>query len=519
MRTLSVSSALVMVALVSCKTQRDNPNHCQNNDGNDWCAERFPDRPFCSIGSCSPDVEHGCLAARPEDDACYSPCGDDQTFEDDPSCDGVADSGTEATTLTSSSMSDTAPTSTTDDPTLTTSMSMSESESETESDPTSDTESTTGPTGCGSSEECLDPANPVCVDEVCSPCGEAPAPDIACMSKDPATPVCRDDGQCVQCSAAIPDACGDTTPVCDDASNTCVGCTYHEQCEGSACRMGTGACFDIGCVQTVSPGDGVIADAIMGGACVILLEPGAYDENVVLDSMDALAILTAQPMAFPVVTGDGDTPAPTIQLSGGAELYLDGLEISSNAGVGVSADGAGVWLDRTQVILNSGGGIALTGAASAQVRTCYVGGSSDVVSLQVSGTSSATVIYSTVGGSTGDATALSCDDTATVAVRDSIVVGRGPANLDITCDANITYSITEVLYDGTGNAAIGELNGTTQPMWFDNYGQGDFGLNTPPAVVESTAQWNTGDPATDINGDPRPDVPDAADFAGADIPL
>ena len=104
MRTslLAITSGLVLAVFSSCKSRHDNPNHCQNNEGNAWCADRFPDRPFCSIGACTPDVEDGCLAERPEDDACYSPCGDDQTFEDDPSCDGIADTGTDATTITTS---------------------------------------------------------------------------------------------------------------------------------------------------------------------------------------------------------------------------------------------------------------------------------------------------------------------------------------------------------------------------------------------------------------------------------
>jgi hypothetical protein len=40
---------------------------------------------------------------------------------------------------------------------------------------------------------------------------------------------------------------------------------------------------------------------------------------------------------------------------------------------------------------------------------------------------------------------------------------------------------------------------------------------TGPVEIHTAAEWNTGDPATDIDGDPRPDVAGTADVAGADL--
>jgi len=59
--------------------------------------------------------------------------------------------------------------------------------------------------------------------------------------------------------------------------------------------------------------------------------------------------------------------------------------------------------------------------------------------------------------------------------------------------------------------------------WFVSYVSGDFSLTTMgaapgDAIFESVAQWQSGDPSTDIDGDPRPTVDATPDYAGADIP-
>ncbi|MFO0634119.1 MAG: hypothetical protein U0168_14835 [Nannocystaceae bacterium] len=55
--------------------------------------------------------------------------------------------------------------------------------------------------------------------------------------------------------------------------------------------------------------------------------------------------------------------------------------------------------------------------------------------------------------------------------------------------------------------------------WFDGFGAGDFSLNTAnaPASILTAAQWQSGDPLVDIDGDARPNSDGAADVAGADI--
>jgi hypothetical protein len=65
-----------------------------------------------------------------------------------------------------------------------------------------------------------------------------------------------------------------------------------------------------------------------------------------------------------------------------------------------------------------------------------------------------------------------------------------------------------------GNAAAPFMS-----AWFVSYAAGDFHLSgTHPAVINTAAIWITGDPPTDIDGDPRPTTDGTPDVAGADVP-
>jgi hypothetical protein len=517
----SFPSALVLTLLVSCKTQSENPNHCQNQDGNAWCAEKYPDGslPFCGIGACPGiDAIDGCLAERPADDACYSPCGDDQTFEDDPSCDGVAETGTDATTLTTS-MSDTTPT-TSGDPTTMSSMSMSGTDTD-DTDATTEPTTETGPTGCVGSEECTDPGNPVCVDEVCAPCTEAGDGDAACAEKDSEAPACAASGECVECTDGNPAACDGTTPVCDAGSSSCVACTYHEQCPESACRIGTGECFSNACVVEVG-GDKedpeTIGEAI-GDGCVLLLHEGAgYTENIVLGSGDVVAILAHETATFPVINGAVGND-PTVQVSNMAELYLQGVTISGNTGVGVQASGAGFWLDRTQVIANTGGGIELASNASGIVRNSIVSGNGNEAptsrGFNVTD-STLDLLYTTVArNDAGTEDSLVCNGGSTVTVRNSIVVGRHSPSVGCV-PLTATFSVFDEVIPGMGNENVAMIDNG----WFEDVFTFDFHLlPAGTAAFGGVAEWTTVDPLVDIDGDLRPNVGGTADVAGADVPL
>jgi len=513
---LSWSAGLVLGVLAACVNSTTTENHCANQDGDAFCLREHDDRPYCGRGSCYGDVADGCLAMRPEDDACYSPCGGGLSLDEDPDCEGVADASSDDGPTTQPTDA-TEPT--TDDPTTQGSMTNTG-----ETETATDTESSTGPSGCTTSAECIDPANPICEDMECVPCTSASDGDTACADKDANAPACRDDGECVQCTSLNAAACEDTTPICDGPSSSCVGCTYHEQCEASACRIATGACFDtaevydVGAAQTYATINDAHDDLGDGAQVVLLLHEGA--------SFDEMLDLTGANTAYAFLAADGGAPqwvntnvdAPTLRVTGTAEAYVQDVRMTLNGSdVGIEVNGASAYLDRALLNQNTGGGLLLSNGADAHVRNCFVGGEADLFAVNAAAGTTLDILYSTIGGATGDASALQCG-AADVTVRNSIVVSRGGDEFDIMCVVDMTYSVTENPYAGTGNENIGDLTSGNQDVWFTDYGAGEFFLNAPPAPILTAAQWQTGDPATDIESDARPDVDGTADVAGADIP-
>jgi hypothetical protein len=408
------------------------------------------------------------------------------------------------------------------DPTTMSSMSMT-GETETDAETEATTEPTTsGPTGCQSSDECMDPAAPICDDEVCVGCNAVGDGDVACGDRDPGTPACAEDGSCVQCTDENTGACGDTTPFCDAATSTCVPCTYHEQCPSGACRIALGSCFDPLDVHQVGDGQTYVTiteavETIGENLEVVLVLHGGPDFNeAVTLSGDgtAYAFLSAdeQPPQWVRTSGMG----PTLSVEDGAEVYVHNVRFTGNLFTGaaaVSADDARVYFDRAAVVANQGGGIALTNGAYAQVRNCFVGGAAGARPAIGADGGTLEVSYSTLGGNGINAVALTCDG-ATVSVRNSILVAEDDAP-EIACDATITYSATESGVAGPGNVAVSDM----EYGWFEGYIGGNFSLTGPGAgVFADIAQWNTGDPSVDIDGDLRPNVDGAADVAGADVP-
>ncbi|MBP7290571.1 MAG: hypothetical protein KBB21_28350, partial [Nannocystaceae bacterium] len=114
-----------------------------------------------------------------------------------------------------------------------------------------------------------------------------------------------------------------------------------------------------------------------------------------------------------------------------------------------------------------------------------------------------------------------CNAGATVTVRNSLLLSRADAASDIQCsNASISDSVTEANFPGGSNiTTVGVMGATESMSWFAGYASGNFHL-TPmaPAAILTAAQWQSGDPLVDIDGDARPGVDGSADVAGADIP-
>lgn len=482
------------------------PNYCGNSDGDAYCAREAPDRPYCVLGldECFDaanlgEFSNGCVADTPPPE-CYTPCGVDN-----------GDACLDPTNPTGSSGSG----STTDEPSSTT-----EGETGTETDGPS---TTSGPE-CMDNAECMDAALPFCVDEVCSPCSASVdvTPDEACAGLDEATPLCIGDA-CVQCSASNASACEGTTPLCDDASNTCIACSFHEECQDNldlpACNIATGACFSNDAVTPVNlSGANALQNAVNavadGAEHAIVITGGSGLHTVTVDGGKTIAIVSDSDA---VRTINGSTSAVLTVTGNGTTVFLHRvrLEDSDDAGVSVESS-ATLYADSTQVIGNDGGGIELAAGTSGFLRNCMVGRNGDEFA-STTGIDSAgdlNVLYSSIIANDGDgADSLLCGGGAAV-VRNSIFIGSDASSIDCgTLDAS--NSAFDEAVPGDENENVGALD----PGWFQSLASADFRLTTAgQSEFADVATWELGDPPFDFDGTDRPNTDGAADYAGADVP-
>ena len=490
-----------LLALAGCTVEVVNTDHCSVNEGDAYCGERFPERPFCNspLRTDTCDItdlgfevaRFGCVSA--EELRCPEPCGED------PTCETADSSGTG--TGEDPSTSSTQPTTDTEPVTTGT-----------------DDSTTVGEPECITNDECLDSALPFCVDDACAPCTDSvdPAPDDACAALDAATPLCIDDA-CVQCSADATDACGGTTPLCDEGTNTCVACSFHEQCQdlgAPACNIATGACFEPAAVTEVNAGTpGSLQpaiDAIADGAeHAIVLTGGGQLHTVTIDGGKTIAIVSDSTSVREV---RGNSGSPTLQVSGaGTTAYLHRVALTLNGddvGVLVTSS-ATLYADSTRIAQNSGGGITLASGTTGFIRNCMVageGGNPGEPAISASN-SNVDILYSTLGLTFNSGTAaLSCSG-GSVGARNSIIVSE-----------NNTPG-SEIDCPGAVLDASAQRTTLSPSDWFSNFANGDYSLTGGGgAEFADIAVWQAGDPPFDFDGDARPSEDRASDFAGADVP-
>lgn len=400
-------------------------------------------------------------------------------------------------------------------------------ETDTETQGTGDTEdatvTSTGDTSgpeCTMDVECTDEALPFCgAGGECESCEAQPDPNAACADADAGLPLCVG-GACVACTAEEPEACTGTTPLCDDASNTCVPCTAHEQCGEAACNLFTGACLPGDAVVHVGPLEeytelgAAIASFAEGAEGTIIVHQANYDEAATVDGGRVLAFL-ANGGALPrwILAGGG---SPQLTVTGAATVLMEGMQLSGNASdVGLRVDGGLAWVERGRVVDNNGGGIVAENGAELVLRNSFVGGngSGGLGSFGIDVTDAdVRVLYTTVARNDEDTIdSIRCMG-ATVDVRNSIVVGRDAGS--IQCPGIvISNSAVDEAIDGNMNVGAAVL------AWFVDGTAGNFHLTATGAMVfADIAQWQPGDPTTDIDGDPRPAMDGEPDFAGADVP-
>ncbi|WP_217909759.1 hypothetical protein [Pseudenhygromyxa sp. WMMC2535] len=206
--------------------------------------------------------------------------------------------------------------------------------------------------------------------------------------------------------------------------------------------------------------------------------------------------------------------ATAITVSPSAVLFARALIVSGtpNSQPGLRIAGGSAWVEQAKIVNNTGGGIVVDGGGALVLENSFVGGGNvnntaalDVVdgSLQMD--------FTTVGSGFGTSAALVCVDGAATIVRNSLLVSASEDD-EVQCSgATITDSALE-MSEGD-NAALGAL----VAGWFLDYDNGDFHLapGMYPPAIETAGTWTPGDPAMDIDDDPRP-TEEGPDFAGAD---
>lgn len=413
--------------------------------------------------------------------------------------------------------------------------------------PTTDTSGSDGSTddgtsGCIANSDCHDADAPFCAGSLCVPCSEVVDPNAACEAISPDTPVCFQ-ATCVQCSAIATSACTGTTPVCDAAANTCIACTAHADCPESACHIAApspvratavdGSCFDPSNVVHVDGSGGQdftsIPPAINSFApgdegVVIVHDSTSYDDPIIVSQGRVLAIVAAPGESPQMIVVDGSAAHVSV-LGAGTTLFLEGMLLYGNngmAGAAVQVDVGRIHVQRSVIADHIDGAISGTNGAYLHVENSFVGGSEFGASAIHVFESDASILYSTVlAGYGAQARSLSCANPDGVDVRNSILLGETDVD-SVNCPTAAFLNNASDQALGAGNVEVPEFDGH-QTAWFAGYANSNFHLTS--GVVDNgedefcaIGSWEDGDPAGDIDGDPRPTIDGTVDCPGADVP-
>lgn len=469
-------------------------NHCGNLEGDTTCAERGHGA-FCD--ACSPEAD-GCTDLLPSSTCHFPGAGGSTTGLGEESSTGGAVPTTSVPDVDSTGTSTTA---------------------------------TTAPGGCERDNECDDPT-PFCNSDSgeCVSCSSMDEPNAACAAVDPTMPVCDEGrGACVQCTNEQPGECDAQLLLCDSGLGTCTACTEHAQCPSGACDIFIGVCFDSSTVvavggngQAATIGEGLDMleplwpDMIGQRRGVILLGEGEYDErlNISLRDTDSIAFIgvTDVPPRWGY-TGEGAQESPTLTVGNGTRAYLQEVTLTGNTGSligkGLQCNNSKVDIRRSRVVANAQGAVNAVGTCELRVTNSFLGTSvDDTDALLISGGAvDVEIVYSTLGAGDKDSRALRCsNDNFNVVLRNSLAMVVTNHNA-ISCQ-NATLA----------SSAILAQHGNGLMSFFVNYVAGDFRFDSaaPPGV--KVADWEPGDPITDIDGTPRFTADDECDYAGGDVP-
>jgi len=212
----------------------------------------------------------------------------------------------------------------------------------------------------------------------------------------------------------------------------------------------------------------------------------------------------------------------TVSPSG--NLFMRDVIISGtpNSRPGLRINGGSAWIEQSKIVNNTGGGIVVEGGGTLMLENSFVGGLASDVPTVIVNDGSFNIVYSTIGATAVGTTALECADGTGSSIRNSIVVfsnGVDPNGGELLCpNIDLGNNALEGNFGGS-NVSLGDMS----TGWFTNlnggFNSGEFFLSgSHPDEINTAARWQAGDPATDIDGDPRPTTDGSEDYAGADRP-
>lgn len=373
---------------------------------------------------------------------------------------------------------------------------------------------------CLDDEHCpgaCDPVRHECV--LCRKEGRTP---VGCIDT-PATPVCKvadtsDKNQCVQCAANSD--CSDKTPICDTDNNTCRSCQRHEECDdgNGVCNWATGACLNNTEVIHVAKCNGTgrgeknnpycnLQTAVNNRASStkpILAAAGTYGPISLSENNKKVWIVGKSGAKI----SNPDTIA--VNLSGMAQLTLEGFEITSTStsGVGVYCSGTPsayptVTLDRNKITNNAGGGVYLNACGFTLTNNVIAknGGTSSYYGgvRIIAPVSTKVFLNNTVVGNltSSEPSGVRCDDAAEL--RNSIIYKNTGTVGQLSDNCTVNYSLVS---DNSGTTGIENIR-DKNPSFVDEAGL-DYRLNTTSPCVNAADPNPNSHPRNDLNGEKRP---------------
>jgi hypothetical protein len=326
--------------------------------------------------------------------------------------------------------------------------------------------------------------------------------------------------------------CSGVTPKCV-AGVGCQPCSENSDCPASGCHFlgpDQGACFDAADVLNVSNAtqlETTVTNLGSNAQAVIKLAAGTYDVDPFVIQNGQEVSLIGNPGTTITRSATGADPN-TMSLSFDSYLYLSNLTVADGVGaraVGASQGGA-VWMEdfathgysfgvygpgdkyiRRSRITGTTAGIGAVGGLL-KIENSAIGPGADTAIIFELSTATVDIRYATVAG---NALGMSCAQPyPNGIVRNSIIVSTGGnsfgGNFATACLDALTF-----VDNAVDQADYGAQVGAYQASWFVDPSERDFHLTAAGATaMDAIADWDSGDPTVDYDGDTRPTTVRAA---------